>query len=121
MRQRDWESEHFSSYFHLHLALIRLFFDSKIKHLSFLQLTESGRMLTVNMSHITDLSHLALAIVVLIAIIALPTRYHDTRFQSERQLEIFKVCIGTVQPDVLRSADALRANIELCKIISDSK
>ena len=44
--------------------------------------------------------------------------YQNKKFSTEKRLQIFKTCINTVDPDVLRNYQALRANIELCDKLS---
>jgi hypothetical protein len=46
--------------------------------------------------------------------------FHDKQVATNNKTEAFHICMDTIQAEVLRNAEALKANLTLCKEISEN-
>ena len=45
--------------------------------------------------------------------------FQDKQIAADRQLAVFQICMNTIRVEVLRDAGALKANLVICKEISE--
>jgi hypothetical protein len=59
-------------------------------------------------------------VIVVLAIVGiiLGFNYGEARDTSEKQLQILKICMGTVNPDSLKDYESLKINLGLCDKLS---
>lgn len=60
-----------------------------------------------------------IVLVALITVVIFISNYHEKKYSTEKRLQIFRICIDTVDNDVLKNYQALQVNIELCEKMSN--
>lgn len=59
-------------------------------------------------------------VIISLASVGLLYLYPHTQLAAEKELEAFRICMGTIREEVLRDAGALKANLAICKEISQN-